>query len=129
MATWGQLVDFVNANYRVAQQTDEMLQLNFSFDNDRTQIVFVFHTPARDGEDWIQIESPIGELDKINLRALLELIGNTVVGGAAARDGYVVLRESVPLADMSVEEFESPFLSITGLADNFEHELTRVDRY
>ncbi len=131
MAHWGQLVDFVKANYQVTDQTDRMLRFEFSVGDrgERSQVVFVWHVRAQNGDDWIQIESPVGELDKINLRALLELVEKTVVGGAAACEGFVVLREAVPLADMSVEEFEIPFRSIPVLADRFEHELTGMDRH
>lgn len=129
MASWGQLVDYVRANYRIADQTDRMLQLNFSFDDGRTQRVFVWHTPTQSGEEWIQIESPIGELDRIDLRELLKLVEKSVVGGIAALGEYAVLRESVPLADMSVEEFESPFRFVRGTADSFEHQLSGIDRY
>lgn len=131
MAHWGQLVDFVRENYRVTDQTDQMLRFEFSIGDhgERSQVVFVFHNPTQGGEDWIQIESPIGELDKINLRALLELTENRVVGGIAALNGHAVLRDAVPLADMSVEEFESPLRLVTGAADDFERALTGVDRY
>lgn len=130
MASWGQLVDFVRKNYRVDEQTDRMLRFEFSIgDNgERSQVVFVWHTPT-DGEEWIQIESPIGELGKINLRELLELVEKKVVGGIAALDGHAVLRDAVPLADMSVEEFESPFRLVTVTADHLERQLTGVDQY
>lgn len=129
MANWGQLVDFVRENYKVSEQTDRMLRFEFSLgDNgERSQVVFVWHTPTQNGEEWIQIESPIGELDKIDLRELLELVEKKVVCGVAALEGHAVLRDAVPLADMSVEEFESPFRLVTVTADNLERELTGVD--
>lgn len=46
------------------------------------------------------------------------------MGGAAALEGFAVLRHAVTLADMSIDEFESPFMSIVGLADRFENQLT-----
>lgn len=130
MATWGQLVDFVKKNYRVDDQNDRMLRFEFSIGEDgkRSQVVFVSHTPT-DDEEWIQIESPIGELDNINLRELLELVENKVVGGVAALNGHAVLRDAIPLADMSVEEFESPFRLVTVTADKLERQLTGIDRY
>lgn len=131
MASWGQLVDYVRENYHVSDQSDRMLRFEFSIgDNgERSQVVFLWYTPMQDGEEWIQIESPIGELDKINLRALLELVEKKIVGGVAALEGYAVLRDAVPLADMSVEEFESPFRAITVTADDLEHQLTGIDRH
>lgn len=129
MATWGQLVDYVKENYKVADQNDRMLLLHFPIGDDRSQLVFVWHNPTQSGEEWIQIESPIGELDKIDLRELLELVEKRVVGGVAALEGHAVLRDAVPLADMSVEEFESPFRFVTVTADHLEHQLTGIDRH
>lgn len=129
MANWSQLVAYIRTNYHVAEQNDRMLRLHFPIGDDRTQVVFVWHARIQNGEDWVQIESPIGELEKIDLRALLELTANTVVGGAAVAAGYVVLRDALPLADMSVEEFETPFSCITTTADRFERELTGVDLF
>lgn len=128
MASWGQLVDYVKKNYKVAEQTDRMLQLLFPV-GDRSQFVYVWHLRMQDGEEWIQIESPVGKLAEIDSRAVLELTGDIIVGGAAVCDGLVVLRHSVPLADMSVEEFESPFHRVMGTADRFEHQLTGRDQY
>lgn len=128
MASWVQLVDYVKENYHVTDQKDGMLSFVFSV-GDRSQVVFVWHTPMQDGEEWIQIESPIGELDKINLRELLELVEKKIVGGVAALEGLAVLRDAIPLADMSVEEFETPFRAITMTADDLEHQLTGVDQY
>ena len=92
MASWEQLVDYVKKNYKVAVQTDRMLRFLFSI-NDRSQIVFVWYTPMQDGTNWVQIESPIGELDMLDLRKLLELVEKKIVGGVAAFEGYAVLRE------------------------------------
>ena len=129
MANWGQLVTYVKTNYHVAEQNDRMLRLHFPIGDNRTQVVFVWHVRMQNGEDWVQIESPIGELGEIDLRALLALTADTVIGGAAVTGGYVVLRDAVPLADMNVEEFESPFSAITATADRFERELTGSDQY
>jgi hypothetical protein len=128
VATWGELVKYVKVNYHVSDQTDRMLRLQFPV-GDRSQVVFVWHVWMADGEDWIQIESPIGKLTDINVRALLELVEKAVVGGAAALEGFAVLRHAVPLADMCVAEFKSPFMSIIVLADQFENQLTGMDRY
>ncbi|MGB3682259.1 MAG: hypothetical protein WA990_07200 [Rubrobacteraceae bacterium] len=121
-------MDYVKKNYKVAEQTDRMLRLVFSI-NDRSQLVFVWYTPMQDGEEWVQIESPVGELDKLNLRELLELVEKKIVGGVAAFEGYAVLRDAVSLSDMSVEEFETPFHAIVVTADRLEHQLTGVDQY
>lgn len=138
MADWGQLGDYVKANYLVADETtNSMLRLHFSVDDrgERSQSVFVWNVPAQssEDEDWIQIESVIGAFTKIDLRALLELTKTGVVGGVAvtqdSKQEWVVLRHAVPLADMSVEEFEKPLYYVMMLADSYEQKLTGMDQH
>jgi hypothetical protein len=86
--------------------------------------------PGPDGADLIEISSPVGWADKVDLRHLLELAGTTTVGGAAVVDGVALLKHAVPLADLSIlEEFERPLTLVVAHADAFERELTQTDQF
>jgi hypothetical protein len=90
----------------------------------------VHHVTDADGQSWIEISSPVGRADKLDLRRLLELAGTTVVGAAAVVDGVALLKHTVPLEDLSIQhEFERPFQLIIDHADAFERELTRADEF
>ena len=72
----------------------------------------------------------MGWADRIDLRKLLELAGGSAVGGAAVVDGVALLKHTVPLEDLSIqEEFERPLKTIVARADAFEHELTAADEF
>jgi hypothetical protein len=107
-----------------------MLKLVFELPGLRTQVVLVWHlTLAGSGEEWIQIESPIGEVASIDLGAALDRVGGTVCGGLAKFGTLLTFRHSVPLGDLSIAEFESPLLLVTSTADNLEQALVGGDQY
>lgn len=59
-------------------------------------------------EEWVQIEPPFGELGKVDLRRALQRVGSTVCGGLALVQNFVTLRQSVPLVNLNINEFERP---------------------
>jgi hypothetical protein len=129
VASWDDLVLWVRVRYEVMAQDKHSLTFRLPTSEDRTQLVYVHHKGEVDGHDWLQIESPIGRLDEIDARRLLELAEDAVVGGAAAVGGVAVFRHATPLEDLSFAEFDGPFRLVTRIADQLEHALTGTDRY
>jgi hypothetical protein len=125
MATWSDLKSYVHNTYKVADEGDDMIKLVFEFSDLRSQVVLIWHlTLAGSGEQWLQIESPVGEIGLIDLAAALQHVSGTVCGGLALYGNLVTFRHSVPLEDLSIAEFESPLRLVTGTADNMEKALT-----
>ncbi len=132
MTTWTDVVNYVRTRYEVLEETDDWLRFRLETEVDRSQQVAVHHVPADEADHaaWIEISSPVGRADMIDLRRLLELAGTSIVGGAAVVDGVALLKHAVPLEDLSVrEEFERPMALLVARADALEHELTRTDQY
>lgn len=130
MTTWTDVINYVRARYEVLEETDGWLRFRLDTSEDRGQQVSVHHVPDRDSKTWVEISSPVGRADDIDLRHLLELAGTSVVGGAAVVNGVALIKHTVPLEDMSVrEEFERPLALVVACADAFEHELTGADRF
>ena len=130
MATWSELVAYVRANYRIADEKPSMLQMVFETGDNRSQIVILWRHALMDGqEEWLQIESPVGEVDKIDLRKLLEAVGGIVCGGAAVMGDHVTIRHAVPLANLDINEFERPLVLVTSTADRLEQQLVGGDKY
>ncbi|CAA9230148.1 MAG: hypothetical protein AVDCRST_MAG54-977 [uncultured Actinomycetospora sp.] len=129
VASWDDLVRWVRVRYEVMAQDTHSLTFRLPTTGDRTQLVYVHHKGDVDGHDWLQIESPIGRLDEIDARRLLELAEDAVVGGAAAVGGVAVFRHATPLEDLSFVEFDAPFRLVTRIADQLEHALTGADKY
>jgi len=130
VTTWTDVINYVRARYEILEETDDWLRFRLDTSDDRTQQVAVHHMPDADGSAWIEISSPVGRADQIDLRRLLELAGTSIVGGAAVVDGVALLKHTVPLENLSVRvEFERPLTLLVARADIFEHELTQSDQF
>ncbi|HET9143365.1 hypothetical protein [Actinophytocola sp.] len=130
MSIWLDVINYVRLRYEVLEENDSWLRFRLSTEGGRTQQVAVHHLSDPDGAELIEISSPVGWADKVDLRRLLELAGTVVIGGVAVVDGVALVKHAVPLADLSIqEEFERPLLQVVAHADAFEHELTGTDRF
>lgn len=128
MTSWVEVINYVRLRYEVLEETDEWLRFRLDLAETRTQQVSVHHLPDLDGTAWLEISSPVGRADAVDLRRLLELAGSPEVGGAAVVDGLALLKHVVPLVDLSVrEEFERPLMLLVSRADAIEQELTQGD--
>lgn len=130
MTTWNDLVGYVKGNYKIADERPDMLKLIFETGSLRSQVVILWHmTLANSSEEWVQIESPFGELGSLDLTAALQAVGNTVCGGMALFGNLVTFRHSLPLDNLNINEFESPLALVTTTADQLEKQLTGSDKF
>lgn len=130
MTTWTDVINFVRTRYEVLEDSDGWLRFRLQGPGERTQQVTVHHIDALDGGAWVEISSPVGWADEIDLRRLLELAGSSPVGGAAVVDGVALLKHTAPLEDLSIEqEFERPLKSVVARADALEQDLTKADEF
>jgi hypothetical protein len=130
VTTWTDVISYVRTRYEVLEESDGWLRFQLDMVDDRTQQVAIHHVPEADDVTWVEISSPVGRADSIDLRRLLELAGTSLVGGAAVVDGVALLKHALPLEDLSVrEEFERPLTLLVAHADDLERELTRSDQY
>lgn len=130
MATWSDLVAFVRTEYRVTRLEPDEVRIEVEFDDDRRQTVIMQREILDHREEWVQIASPCGRVTEVNLSALLDHLGSSaVVGGAVIMGDYVVLRHSLPLANLDINEFVDPMSLIAGTADELEEMFTGGDGY
>ncbi|GAA1311926.1 hypothetical protein [Saccharothrix xinjiangensis] len=130
MTSWTDVINYVRTRYEVLEETDGWLRFRLDAEGDRTQQVSVHHVPDEGGKGWLEISSPVGRADAIDQGRLLELAGASLVGGAAVVDGVALLKHTVPLDDLSVqEEFGRPLTMLVANADAFEHALTEADHF
>ena len=131
MTTWTDVINYVRTRHEVLEDTGSWLRFRVECAGDRTQQVTLHHVPALDGAEWLEISSPVGRADSIDLRRLLELAGeSTTIGGAAVVDGVALLKYVAPLEDLSVlDEFARPLELLVNRADTLEQELTKADEF
>jgi hypothetical protein len=130
VTTWTDVINYVRLRYEVMEDTDGWVRFRLDTQEDRNQQVTVHHVTGDDHVDWVEISSPVGWADKIDLRKFLELSGASIIGGAAVVDGVALLKHTVPLEDLSVQqEFAAPLTALVHRADAMERELTSADQF
>jgi hypothetical protein len=130
VTTWTDVINYVRLRYEVMEDTDGWVRFRLDTHEDRNQQVTVHHVTGDDHVDWVEISSPVGWADKIDLRKFLELSGSSIIGGAAVVDGVALLKHTVPLEDLSVQqEFAAPLTALVHRADAMERELTDADQF
>jgi hypothetical protein len=130
MTTWHSLADYVRSNYQVGDEGPNRIKLVFEVGDMRTQVVFLWRQLLMDGtEEWLQIESPVGRVDSMNLRAVLDEVGAMVCGGAAIMDGVLFIRQAMPISNLEINEFERPLRLVTSSADALERKFVGGDEF
>jgi hypothetical protein len=128
MASWLQLKQYIHSTYKVSEDIGDGIKLLFETTDGRSQLVFLTRQILLDGaEDWVLIESPFGELGRVDLAAAVTEVGNLVCGGIAASGKFVTLRHAVRLPDLDLAEFERPLVLVTVWADRLEAAFTGGD--
>jgi hypothetical protein len=133
VATWRDLVTFIRREYDVIRDEPEEIRIQIRFGDDgtqRTQMVVIAREVLDRREDWIQIASPFAKVDQVDLVRVLEEIGSTtIVGGAVIMGPYLVLRHSLPLVNLDINEFTDPLELVTLAAEDLEEMFTGRDDY
>lgn len=136
MAEWGDLVAYIRQSYDVVHYEPDEVRIRVSFAQDeddvqaRRQIMVVAHEVLDKKEDWVQIATPFALVGEVDLREVLTEAGNTmVVGGVVAMGDYLVLRHSLPLINLDINEFTDPLHLVASGAEQLEHRFTGRDEY
>jgi hypothetical protein len=135
MATWGDLVAYIRQEFRVVRDEPNEIRVRLEFGADpdttgRAQVVVIAREILDRREDWVQIATPFARVDQVDLLPVLQEIGNTiVVGGAAVMGEHIVLRHSLPLVNLDINEFLDPLEFVAGSAELLEQQFTGRDDY
>lgn len=136
MADWGDLVAYIRHSYDVIQYKPDEVRIRVSFAEDeedilgRRQIMVVAHEILDRREDWVQIATPFARVEQVSLHEVLTEVGNTiVVGGVVLMGDYVVLRHSLPLINLDINEFTDPLQLVASAAEELERRFTGRDDY
>lgn len=136
MADWGDLVTYIRQSYDVIRYEPDEVRIRVSFAEDeddslgRRQIMVVAHEILDEKEDWVQIATPFARVEQVDLLEVLTEVGNTiVVGGVAVMGDYVVLRHSLPLIHLDINEFTDPLDLVASGAEQLERRFTGRDDY
>jgi hypothetical protein len=136
VATWRDLVEIVRKSYKVIRDEPDELRIRVRFagedvdDDERVQTVVIAREMLDRREAWVQIATPFAKVGQVGLQAVLEEVGTTtVVGGVVIMGDYLVLRHSLPLVNLDLNEFTDPVQLVAAAADELEKRFTGQDDY
>jgi hypothetical protein len=136
LADWGDLVAYIRQTYDVVQYEPDEVRIRVSFGRDeedilgRRQIMVVAHEILDQKEDWVQIATPFARVHEVDLQEVLTEVGDTiVVGGIVLMGEFVVLRHSLPLINLDINEFTDPLDLVASGAEQLERRFTGRDDY
>ncbi|GAA3813574.1 MULTISPECIES: hypothetical protein [Amycolatopsis] len=135
MTSWRDLATFIRQQYKVIRDEPDELRIRIRFQSDpeeeeRTQIVVIAREVLDRRDEWIQIATPFARVDEVDVVGVLAEVGHTtVVGGVVVMGEYLVLRHSLPLANLDINEFVDPLALVTSSAELLEEQLTGRDDY
>lgn len=127
MATWAEVKRTIRQNFKVADESQDVLKLIFETNDDRTQVVFIEKTQNADGELWVQISSPIGVIDTSEIDDALEIVGEKLCGGLTKENGTHYVRHSMLAGDLSYDELIRPLNIVCKTADILEEKFIGSD--
>lgn len=127
MATWESLARHLKSGYRVVA-TDELdlLSLRIPLEDGHTQQVAV-RTMNLEAAEWAEVSTVVAEVSQVEPRRCLERNASLLGGGLAFSDDLVILRRSLPLADLEETEFDPPMRVVVELGARLAGELTGHD--
>ncbi len=129
MATWQDLRQYIKSRYPVmSEEGDGTLRLMFNLGNGRHQNVVVAGKMAA-GLEYAVIWTPVCDEGHLPAREALARNMGMPIGALALMDGTMILRDTVLLKDLDVDEFEVPFQAITQAGDMLQYEFLRADPY
>ena len=130
MATWEDLLAFVRTEYRIVEDTGDEVRVMVEYEDGRSQVIVLCREVLDHREEWAQVASVCGLVRDVDLQRLLAEIGETsVVCGAVIMGEHVVLRHSLPLENLDINEFTDPLTFVADTADQLEEIFFGGDGY
>lgn len=121
MSDWAGLQQWARENYSLDNDEESWFGLTIEYSDDgRSQKVIVSHFQYLD-QDWAQIRSAICEENEMSPKLALKKNAELgAIGGIGLLDGRYYLFQSVPLDDLSEDEFTLPLNAVAAMADTLE---------
>lgn len=119
MSNWEGLVDWARENYTLENDEDTWFATTVEYEDGRSQKVVVSRFEYL-GKEWAEIRSAICEESEMAPKVALRKNAEYAIGGIGLKDGRYYLFYSVPLEDLSEDEFVVPLNAIAASADVLE---------
>lgn len=119
MTTKNDVVSYLKSNYGAEAISDGLFKLLISWNDGRSQIVFVTVTDA-----FVNVSSPVGTLSQANLPNLIKAVSENTLWGVRMIGDYICLSDTGFTDTMDAIELDVPIKLIAESADEIEDVLS-----
>jgi hypothetical protein len=129
MATWNELVGFLATNYQCTINGTQVM-LPYTFQNGRSQNVYVTLGGNEDQGEWVFISSAIAEVSHVGqLEAMCRVAGSKICGGIVIDGNHIVIRDSISLFNLDDTEINASIALVVAIADELEQMFVGRDQF
>jgi hypothetical protein len=122
MTTQNEILGFLKANYNVQGIDGNVVTLLLSWNDGRSQLVFVGI-----GEAVVTVASPAARLADVNLEAFVQVVSNTTPYGVRIIGDYVTVANAGLTETTDALELAVPINLIAEVADELEKQISGGD--
>jgi hypothetical protein len=119
MATWQHLGKYILAEESLAafQIREKSIGVRCPLPDGGSQLVLVQGRDMGQGVEWATLDSVIGNVGEVDLLRLLREVGDMDCGGITLAGDSIMVRHSVPLQDLDMNEFLRPLFIVANAGD------------
>mgnify|MGYP000361717694 CR=1 FL=1 len=128
MPSWPEIQEYARSKYKLAEDNENSFKLVFEYQTKRLQAVIISKFEAINRE-WCDFASACAKIDQLNPEVALRKNLQFAVGALALDRDIYVIRYTVQMATMDMEEFELPLHVVASTADKIEQEFTAGDQF
>lgn len=126
MSTWTELKNYARSRYKLAEEGDHSFKVVFKYAGGRLQAVIASHYEAI-GRVWVDFSSACCRADRMDPREALEQGFNLAVGALSLDGDVYVVRHTVLLDDLTVDDLPIHMHAVARAADQIERSLERSE--
>ncbi len=130
MPTWAEVQEYARSKYKLAEDKENSFKLVFEYDNQRLQAVIVTRFDSLNRE-WLDFSSACCAEHQLSAEDAVRRNYDFAVGAIALdkNAGVYIVRHTVQLGTMDMEEFEVPLHLVASTADGIEAEVAGEDKF
>ena len=115
LTTKKDVVNYLKSNYGAELISDNLYKLLISWNDGRSQLVFVHVNDA-----FVNVTSPVGELAEVNLANLVSYVSDSTPWGVRMIGDWVCISDTGFTESMDAIELDVPIRFISEAADEIE---------
>jgi hypothetical protein len=120
--TWTDIKDHARSSYKLAEEHEHSFKVVFEYPGGRLQAVIVAHYRTM-SRSWIDFSSACCRADRLDPQAALRQSFNLAVGSLCLDGDVYVVRHTVMVDHMLLEDLEVSMHAVAGAADQIARSL------